>query len=402
MSSHRKILAIFSFKRIIIPIIIGLLVTAWLIFDDFNEPKHYLTPIGQGEYILNTDEETEAGQDSEYLYVGKGNGNYVLISQKEMFGSIEWKRSAVLWLLLSLVFMVIRDLAYMYRLRVLTDKQLSWRRCLDVVLLWEFASSVTPSVVGGAAVALFIIRKEGINMGRTTAIVMITALLDEVFYILFVPLIILLAGRGMLFPSAEVISLSSALSIETLFVFGYAFILALTLIILLSVFAFPFTFKKVLGGIFHIPFLKRWQSGALQTGDEIIVTSREMKGKPVGFWLKAFGATAASWTSRFLVVNCLILAFSPWGDQFLILGRQLVMWLIMLISPTPGSSGVAEWVFAGFLGDFIAPGMAPFLAFLWRLISYYPYLIIGMFILPYWLRRIYLKRKLIRFKSDKT
>ncbi len=72
----------------------------------------------------------------------------------------------------------------MYRIRLLTDKQLSWRNSFHVIMLWEFASSVTPpSIVGGSAVALFIVTKEGIKPGRATAIVMITALLDELFFI---------------------------------------------------------------------------------------------------------------------------------------------------------------------------------------------------------------------------
>jgi uncharacterized protein (TIRG00374 family) len=58
----------------------------------------------------------------------------------------------------------------------------------------------------------------------------------------------------------------------------------------------------------------------------------------------------------------------------------------MLISPTPGSSGVAEFAFSGFLKEFIPLGLVGALALLWRLISYYPYLFIGAAILPRWIR----------------
>ena len=78
------------------------------------------------------------------------------------------------------------------------------------------------------------------------------------------------------------------------------------------------------------------------------------------------------------------------SDQFLIYGRQLSMWIILLVSPTPGGSGVAEFVFSDFLGDFIPheSWYAP-LAFFWRLITYYPYLIIGAIILPLWIKRMF-------------
>ena len=114
-----------------------------------------------------------------------------------------------------------------------------------------------------------------------------------------------------------------------------------------------------------------------------------MKGKSIWFWLKAFGSTFISWTARFWVVNVMILAFSPVNNHFLIYARQLVMWVILLISPTPGGSGVAEFIFSDFLGEFIIPGLAPGLALLWRLFSFYPYLFIGAIILPGWLKRVY-------------
>ena len=74
---------------------------------------------------------------------------------------------------------------------------------------------------------------------------------------------------------------------------------------------------------------------------------------------------------------------------------ELVAWIIMLIIPTPGGSGGSEWIFAQYLGDLIdaAPeiksSIAIVLAFIWRLISYYPYLIIGSVIFPSWIRMMF-------------
>ena len=83
-----------------------------------------------------------------------------------------------------------------------------------------------------------------------------------------------------------------------------------------------------------------------------------MKKESMWFWIKAFVATFLGWTARFWVVNFLILAFVAVDDHLLIYGRQLVMWVIMLISPTPGGAGIAEFAFNGFLKDFIPIGLA--------------------------------------------
>ncbi len=345
---HKKILSYFRFRRIIIPIVLGLGVATVLLIRNFD---------------------------------------------REAFANVNWAGQTFFFLFMALLMMVLRDLGYMYRIRVLTDGQLSWRRSFDVIMLWEFASAITPSVIGGSAIALYIVNKEGISMGRTTAIVLITAFLDELFYILMVPLVIILVGTQYLFTTGgEYVFLNTRFGTQGIFVLGYGFILVLTTIIIYGVFINPRGFKLLLLTIFKIPFLRRWRAKAAETGNEIIITSREMKGKPMIFWIKAFAGTFVSWSGRFLVVNFLIMAFVSGGDQLLIYARQLVMWVILLISPTPGGSGIAEFVFSGFLGEFIPPGLTAALGLMWRLISYYPYLFIGVIILPHWLRRVYVKK----------
>jgi len=342
---HKKVLKIFKFKRVIIPVAIGLAVVAYLVFHDFDPKPFY---------------------------------------------DIQWTYYSSLFIFIALLLMVTRDVAYMYRIRLLTDKELSWRQSFDVIMLWEFASSVTPSVVGGSAAALYIITKEGIRAGRSTAIVMVTALLDELFYITMVPVLFIIVGTNQLFTSeGSYLFMNIQWGLQGIFFLGYAFILVLTAIISYGIFIRPRGFKWILLRIFKIPFLRKWRPQAGETGDDIITTSRELKGKPFTFWARAYIATFFSWTARFWVVNFLILSITPVGQHFLIYARQLVMWVILLISPTPGSSGVAEFLFSDFLGDFIPFGLVAALALLWRVVSYYPYIIIGALVLPNWLKRVY-------------
>jgi uncharacterized membrane protein YbhN (UPF0104 family) len=47
-----------------------------------------------------------------------------------------------------------------------------------------------------------------------------------------------------------------------------------------------------------------------------------------------------------------------------------------------------EFMFSGFFSDYISEGLGSVAALLWRLITYYPYLILGIIIIPNWLRRI--------------
>jgi uncharacterized protein (TIRG00374 family) len=345
MYKSNKVKELFTVKNIAIPVIIGIGVTFYFLYSNTNWAR---------------------------------------------FQKVDWGLPTLGWMLVALLMMLIRDLAYMARIRVLTNHQLTWRNSFDVIMLWEFASALTPSVVGGSGVALFILNKEGLSPGKSTTIVMITALLDELFYVVTVPIVLLFIGTEYLFPvelQKEILGIM--FSVKGLFILGYGFMVMLSLLLSYGVFLNPEGFKKLLLQLFRWKGLKKWFSKMEKVGDDIITASKELKREPFSFWAKAFGATLLSWTARFWVVNFLLLAFTPVGDHLLVYGRQLVMWVIMLVSPTPGGAGVAEFAFQGFLADFTPLGLAGLLAILWRLFTYYPYLIIGFFILPKWLKKVY-------------
>ncbi len=311
----------------------------------------------------------------------------------EAFTFFKWTWQATLWLLGALVMMFVRDIAYMYRVRILTGKQLSWKQAFQVIMLWEFSSAVSPSIVGGTGPAIFFLYKEGVNSGKSTAVILTAIFLDEVFFILMVPLLFLFFGN-MIFPPE---SFEFAAGIRLALLLGYLIILIYTILLTYTLLFNPYFFKWLLSFIFLMPFLRKWRMRARKLANQLIITSHELKGKSFGYWARGFIATAFSWTGRYLVVNFMFMAFFfsslSLQDHFLIYARQLTMWIILLVSPTPGGSGVAEFIFSDFLGDLI-PHLAwaiP-LALLWRVLSYYPYLAIGVIMLPPWLKKVYRKK----------
>jgi uncharacterized protein (TIRG00374 family) len=299
------------------------------------------------------------------------------------WGNINFTSTTLLYLTLALIMMVFRDLGYVLRIRLLTNKKLNWLQSIKVILMWEFASAVSPGVVGGSAVAMFILKKEKINLGKSTAIVFTTALLDNLFYIIAIPITITLIDIKKLLPAG----LGHYL---TEFWIGYFVLLTITLTLFISLFIYPQLIRNLLHLFCKLPFLSRYKHKAQQTGKDIIISSKVFVKKPLIFWLKLIVTTIFSWSSRFLVVNFILMAFVKLNltTNLLIFAKQLVMWLILLVSPTPGGSGVAEYLFDTFLSEFIPAGALILLtSILWRLISYYPYLFIGAFILPKWLAK---------------
>ena len=66
---------------------------------------------------------------------------------------------------------------------------------------------------------------------------------------------------------------------------------------------------------------------------------------------------------------------------------------MLLVMPSPGGSGFAEVVFSDYLGQFIPAGFVAIMALMWRLVSYYPYLFMGVFVIPKWVKRVYSTEK---------
>ncbi len=324
----------------------------------------------------------------------------------ETFSVLKITGYVFLWLFISLLMMVIRDVGYMIRLRILSENKLSWKSIFNIIMLWEFTSAVTPSAIGGTSVAVYFIHKEGINVGKSTAIVMATSILDELYFIIMFPVLFIFISPAQIFQvGSQIGTLDFTNKYFYFAVFGYSLKFIFTVLLSYGLFVKPTVIKTLLINIFKFRYLKKWLQAAEKTGNDIVSASQELKKQGFKFWFKAFLATFFSWTARYWVINFLLLALiagstyntndyiSGTSSHFLIFARQLVMWIMMLIMPTPGGSGFAEAIFSEYMAEFIPLGFAALMALMWRLVTYYPYLLIGAFILPKWLKKI-LKAKI--------
>ena len=314
-----------------------------------------------------------------------------------VFNNISFTWTTAFWIFMAVLCMAGRDLGYMIRIRILSGKELSWWQAFRVIVLWEFTSAITPSAVGGTSVAIVYVHKEGISVGRSSTIVMLTSFMDEVYFIVMFPLLVLAVGGGRLFDISAAAQNGLSMGLVSIAVIGYSLKLAYILVLSYGLFINPRGLKWLLLKIFKPQLLHRWYRNLNNVGTEIITGSKEIKKRDPGFWIKSFAATFLSWSSRYLVAGMLVLAFFGAGDQFMLFARQLVMWIMMLVMPTPGGSGFAEYIFTVFCSDlmYVEPDLqkaaATLIALAWRMITYYPYLIAGAIIFPRWLNKHFSK-----------
>ena len=346
--SNQKIFKVLNPKNIWVPIIIGLGIVTFLFYQDPNITKENLNLI------------------------------------------FDAKISAVI---IAFLVLIARDAGYVYRIKAITNNELNWSKSFYIIILWEFASAVTPSVVGGTAIAVFVLSAEGIKFGKSLAYVMLTAILDNLFFVVAAPIVMFLTD-GKIFPDITAADLQIGNSLQFFFYLSYSLMAIYTLIMAYGLLVKPRAFKWFLLKLTSIKFLKKWKEKANNYGDDIIVASKEIVGKDFKYWAIISGSTIFIWCARYLMLNSLVTAYADISipEHMMIFSRQVIMWMIMLISPTPGSSGTAEYFFTQFFSEFL--DKYTFVsAIFWRLMSYYPYLLVGAVILPWWLKRVFFSKE---------
>lgn len=376
----------FQSWKIFLAVALGLSVAIFMLYRSLSE-THFIDAPENGTHIwVDANKNKHIDRNDAREFQPSANGTYKQQQLADILTEIHWSTHSLLWILLSIVFMAGRDGAFMWRIRVLTRKELSWKQSFYVIMIWEFASALAPGVAGGTAVAMFILNKEKIELGRATAIIFVTALMDNLFFVLMIPLVFLMIDSLVLFPEENL----ATSSILWLFWMAYFVKLSLSVLLAVTIFVYPKLIQRLLYVVFKIPFLSKWKKNAATIGENLILTSKIMRQEKGKFWMEVFASTWLSWISRYLVINCVIAAFVSlsFGQHALILAKQLMLWIIMMISPTPGGSGVAEFAFGKLmLGLGVSSLLLAGLAIVWRLIAYFPYLFLGAILLPKWLKK---------------
>ncbi|MCP9612629.1 lysylphosphatidylglycerol synthase transmembrane domain-containing protein [Coprobacter tertius] len=302
-----------------------------------------------------------------------------------IFMHLKFTPASVFFIFLAFLLMFGRDLGLMWRYRKVSDNRLTWRQAFRVNMLCEFTSAVTPSAVGGSSLIVVFLNREGIDAGRSTTLMITCLFLDELFFVISCLLVCLFFSFDDLFGTSVVFTRGVSILFYTI----YALITLWTVFLYLALFKKPEWVRSFLNRLFSMKWLRHWQQPVARMADDLVHSSHDIAGRPAKFWAGAFGATIVSWTSRYLVVNALLLAFSSGGNHLLAFARQFVLWQVMAVSPTPGGSGLSEYMFTQYYHDFFpVVGMALVAAFLWRIITYYMYLAIGVCIVPAWLRHM--------------
>ncbi len=349
----RQVLQSFRLSRIIVPVVLGLLAVGYLFYRQFDP---------------------------------------------ERFREINWSTHAWSWIGVSFLLLIIRHLFYAFRLYTLGNGALSWRKCLELMVIWEFSTNLTPTSKGGPFIMLFVLSRERLNAGQTATSVFYTMLCDSGFFVLTLPVWLMIYGPPMLYPGMK--SYSDVGLASGAFFVTYTMMASYWLILLVLLVLRPQYAHRVLRWLGQSRWLRRYKHNFERIGHEFTLAAREIRHQPWSYHLKVILSTVGVWTSKFIMINCIIIAIVPetpfdGSTQAFIYARLVAMFIIMAFSPTPGGAGLAELALAGFISDYVPTGIGLVVALIWRGMAYYGYLILGAIVVPNWVSKKFTQKKTV-------
>ncbi len=291
-----------------------------------------------------------------------------------------------LLLALGIATLGLRILFGAWRLHHVSHKHLSLWAAARCQLVWDFSSNVTPSAIGGGPfAALFVARDQRLPIGEATAILLFSILLDQLFFALTVILVLLAL------PFWPVLPATLGKVGQGSFVLYLALILSWIGFFAYTTFFRPELLSRLVRRLLQFQRLRRFRERVVEELLSLQVRTRQIRTQPPGFFLKGFMLTLAAWVSRHLLLLFLVWAVHPEANALLVFLRTLAMTLGGVLLPTPGGAGGVEALYVLFIGPLLPQHFVAPTLLLWRLLSYYLFIGIGL-----WLTGRHMQRSLRR------
>src|SRR5690554_2066658 len=208
-------------------------------------------------------------------------------------------------LALALVVSLLRVWFSAAKIRFLSEQKLSWMASTRIVLAWDFTSAVTPSTIGGAPMATYVMAKEGLKLGDAGAITLYGVLLDQLWFAIAIPILLISSFFWEVVPPEAGFVGDLSMGLLYFGLLSYAGILAY------GVLVNPAAIKKALNLIFKLPVLRRHSEKIEIEAENLEKYAHQLKKKPLSFLLKAFFLSTMSWMMRVALPTIVILSLLP-------------------------------------------------------------------------------------------
>lgn len=262
-----------------------------------------------------------------------------------------------------------------WRLQFISRGRLNLMEGMRGQLAWDFFSNVTPSAIGGGPVAtLYVAKDRGIQVGEATAFMLFSILLDQFWFALSIPIVLVASF------SLEVIPSSIGSVGHWSFVALFAGMLTWSSLFAYALLFRPALLEQMADRLFNFRYLSRFHDTVMREMRTFTRRARALRAEPPAFYLKGFLLTMGAWMGRYLLVVFIVWSVFPTFDKVLVFLRTIAMTLSSLVLPTPGGSGGLEGLYALFIGPLIPEALVAPTLFAWRTLGYYIFIALGAYL----------------------
>lgn len=255
------------------------------------------------------------------------------------------------------------------RLRLLLGESasgLNWRKSLAVVMATEFAYCATPGGSGAPLTLVALLSRSGIGPAKSTAAFATDQLMDLVYFLLALIGILIYAVFHQLSENLEWMLIASALLIGAGLCVCAGFARYHRPIILFNGRLLKRLNRKNTTRI-------RWARKLLHFRDALAETWK----MPHRILFKVFALTCVHWSLRYSVMYLALKGLGvdiEWAWTFLV---QMLSLSAGQFSLSPGGAGAAELTSAALLAPMVGKSTAAAAILIWRIVTYYFYLVAG-------------------------
>jgi uncharacterized protein (TIRG00374 family) len=258
------------------------------------------------------------------------------------------------------------------RLRYISHGKLSLMHGMRGAVAWDFMSAVTPSAVGGAPLAAYFVAKDNrIPVGEATAILLFSMLMDQIWFAISIPLILIASAYIDVFPPA--LGAVGAGTLTAYFVgmmlwavfFAYATLIR------------PGILEQVATWIVRLKWLRRFEGRVRRELVQLRRQAAVLRGQPPRFFVYGFLWSAGIWLTRYATLLLVVLSVYSLDEVFTFFVRTGAMMLTAMAVPTPGGSGGIEGLYVLFLAPLIPKGIVGPTLLAWRLLAYHLFIAAG-------------------------
>ena len=255
--------------------------------------------------------------------------------------------------------------------------KIKFRTAFQIYLSGAFVANVTPFASGGAPFQIYFLHKKGVNIGKSTVVVVVQLLL-RLFFFGFMTLVFLLFFGDIVSPG---------ILPDTFFyiAFGGGLLVSLGIILLTLL---PGVAEKIVNLLLRVARIRRFFKKNRRAKKLLVKARRELKefryslvviSKKKKLLLAAAFFTVMNWSFLFLIMPILLVGLGGGSHFFQAYVMQTIFYLVLPFMPTPGASGIAEIGFASLFVSFIPGNLIGLVMFGWRLFTFYLLLLAGGF-----------------------